>query len=267
MVLQKPKRSETLKVGIIGYNGFVGSAFFEVFSQDKKCQVTGIEKENKEDAKKTEYDILINANGNSSKRLADQDPLKDFEMNVISTLDFVRNFRYKNYMHISTVEVYEDKSSQAATKEDAKIDTMRLSNYGFSKYIGELVAKKYAKSWMILRLAGMVGKNMKKGPAYDMLNSATLFVSEKSRLHYMNTKEVASIAKALSERKKWGHTYNIVGEGNIELAEFAKIAGASLQKTGTEVHLFDVSVDKLKKEIEVPKTIDTVREFVKSWKA
>lgn len=260
-------RRSVSKVGIIGFKGFVGSAFFEVFSSDKKYEVLGIEKGNSRAFCSTSVDLLINADGNSSKLLADKNPALDFEMNAANTLRFLHDFPCEHYVHISTVEVYPDRSSPEKTHEDCKIDHSKLSNYGSSKYLSEQIAKKFSKSHLILRLAGMVGKGMKKGPAYDMLSLQKLFVSPKCKYHYMDTADVAKIAKTLCEMGRWNETYNVVGRGNIELSEFAKLAGIKLTETGTAISVLNVSTSKLEKELAVPETPSTVKNFISSWKA
>ncbi len=253
-----------MKIGIIGFKGFVGSAFYEVFSADSKCLVIGIERSDLEQARKENYDLLINCNGNSSKRLADKDPAIDFQMNVSTTLDFLVNFKCEKYVHVSTCEVYENRKSPKVMREDTEINPLALSNYGFSKYTAEQAVKKYAKKWLIVRLSGMVGKNMSKGPAFDILNLHKIFISEKSKYQFINTAEVASITKILVERGKWGETYNIVGKGNITLAETAKIAGVTLKEIGKDVQVFDISTEKIEKEIEnYPVTKDTFEKFSK----
>ena len=253
------------KIGIIGYQGFVGSAFYEVFSACTKCSVHGIGKLNIEQARMEDYDLLINCNGNSSKQVAEKDPQRDFQMNAGTTLDFLLNFKYGAYIHISTCEVYHDKSSQKTTQENAKIESLALSNYGFSKYVAEQAVKRFARRWLILRLSGMVGKNMKKGPAYDIISLQKLFISEKSKYQYIGTVDVARIAKTLVDMGKWGETYNIVGKGNIKLSEFARIAGVALKETGEEVQVFDISTEKIEKEIGYcPTSAESVARHVKN---
>lgn len=251
-----------VSVGIIGYQGFVGSAFFSVFSQDGNYSVAGIGRGNYERLKGTRFDILINCNGNSSKRLADSEPQKDWEMNVKFTERFLSDFPCSHYMHISTVEVYNDKSDADKCHEDSAIEPKLLSNYGKSKYAGEQVAKRLAKSWLMLRLAGMVGPNMAKGPAYDILNLKKLFISEKSRLHFMHTHEVARIAKLLAEKGRWGEIYNVVGKGSLRLSEFASIAGVNLTETGSAIVIFDVPAEKLERETKVSTSESAARGFL-----
>jgi len=250
-----------MKVGIIGHEGFVGSALSEAFAQDRECIVAGIGRRDYDAHICEHFDILINANGNSSKRLADAKPEDDFGMNAASTLRMLLDFQCDHYVHISTVEVYNDKSRQETTREDARIEPSALTNYGFSKYVGEMVARKYAKKCLVLRLAGMVGKNMKKGPAYDIMNGGKIFISRKSRLHFIDTSEVAAIAKRLVDLGKWGETYNVVGKGAVSLEEFAKIAGVELTGDGAELVEFGVSTEKIERIAAIPTSLETVAMF------
>lgn len=259
------KKAVFMEVGIIGHKGFVGSAFFTAFSQDGKYTVTGIGRENYADCAGKRFGILVNANGNSSKRLADSEPQKDWEMNVAATARFLSDFPSDHYIHISTVEVYPDKSSEEATLEEAEIDPARLSNYGKSKYAGEQLARGH-KSHLILRLAGMVGSNMRKGPAYDILHLGKIFVSGSCRYQFLNTAEVAAIARRLAEGGRWNSVYNVVGRGNIELFEFARIAGVRLSQTGTHAETFNVSASKLSSEMQLSSSEQSARSFVQEWK-
>ncbi len=252
----------TQKIGIIGYKGFVGSALFELFSSDKSYEVVGIGREEYESLKGKSFDILINANGNSSKVLAEREPKKDFEMNVVSTFNSLMDLKCGKYVYISSVDVYPDKSARSATGEDSQIRIEKLSNYGLGKYLAEQVVRKHAKQWLILRLGGMVGKNMKKGPMYDILNLRKLFLSSKSRFQFISTADVAQASKTLIERGKWGEIYNVVGEGNLELGEIAALAGVKLESEGKDVHVLDVSCAKLKKEFPVKTTKETVLAFL-----
>ncbi|MBS3068953.1 NAD-dependent epimerase/dehydratase family protein [Candidatus Micrarchaeota archaeon] len=255
-----------LKVGIIGFRGFVGSAFYECFSSDKKYEVIGIDKNNYETHKGSQFYLLINANGNSSKPLGDKDPSLDFDMNATGTLRFLRDFPSEHYLHVSSVEVYADTSSPERTGEDAAINPLLLSNYGFSKYMGELLAKRQSASWLIVRLAGLVGKNMKKGPAYDIMESSRLFVSESSSYQYLNTMDVASITKSLAEGNCWNQTYNVAGKGSIRLSEIARMCNAKLLQSGSKQAHFNVSCAKLESKMCVPTTRETIGKFVQEWK-
>ncbi len=255
-----------MKVGIIGYSGFVGSAFLKVFSKDKQYSIVGINRKNYNEMRKVHFDILINADGNSSKILAEKNPQLDFEMNVLSTLKFLYGLTYNQYVHISTIEVYNDKSTQKTTSESQKIDPTLLSSYGFSKYCAEIVVQQHAKNWIILRLGGMVGENMKKGPVYDTTNLGKIFVSEKSRFQFIDTIIVANIAKHLLERKRFGEIYNIAGKGNIRLSEFAQQYGIRFSSVGKEELHYNVNTKKIEREFKIPTSKSIILEFIKKNK-
>lgn len=251
-----------MRVGIIGFKGFVGSAFYDVFSADKGCKVTGVSKKNYESLIGQTFDLLINANGNSSKPLADREPMKDLEMNLVNTIRFLNDFKFGCFLHVSTVEIYPDKSHEKNTREDLLINPVGLSNYGFSKYLSEQAVMRYAKNWLVIRLAGMFGKNMKKGPAYDILEEGKLFISGRSELPFIETAEVARIAKGLIERQRFNRIYNIVGKGSIQLSQFARLANVKLSSEGEETRTLRVSTEKLERETGLPSTIDSIKQFL-----
>lgn len=251
-----------MKMGIIGYKGFVGSALYKFFSSQQNFNITGIGKENYLLNVGEFFDIIINADGNASKILAEREPKKDFEMNVVSTLNSLIDFKYDKYIYLSSVDVYKEKDKQDKTTEDCIIEPQYLSNYGLSKYCAEQIVKKYAKKWLILRLGGMVGENMKKGPVFDILNLHKLFLSSKSIFQFINTAEVAKIINVLIQKQKWGEIYNIVGRENIALNEIASLAGIKLTEEGNEKIVLDVSCEKIKKLIKIPTTKETIQLFL-----
>ena len=80
----------------------------------------------------------------------------------------------------------------------------------------------------------------------------------------MATREVAQIAKELAERGRWLQVYNVVGGGSIALSDFAKMAGVKLSGEGSERRIFKVSSDKLRLEMGVSTSEQTVREFLRA---
>jgi hypothetical protein len=86
-------------------------------------------------------------------------------------------------------------------------------------------------------------------------------------MQFMNTRQVAIIAKALVEKGKWNQIYNVIGKNNIELSDFARLAGVQLGSVGSQVQVFGVSSEKLQQEVPVPTTRQTIREFISQWKS
>ena len=99
-----------------------------------------------------EFDLIINANGNAKKYLANQNPHADFEASLRSVALSLNDFQCQKYIYISTVDVYEDTTSELTTLESAQINLMNLYTYGFHKRLAELVVMRKAKSWHIFRL-------------------------------------------------------------------------------------------------------------------
>jgi len=121
---------------IIGGEGFVGSAFAR-FCQNKNKEFEIIDRENYDSFKGKKCDILINANGNSSKILATKDPLEDFEATVTSVRKSMDDFKCKKYILLSSCDVYPDCSSPNLTSEDSQIDISKQTSYGSHKYQAE----------------------------------------------------------------------------------------------------------------------------------
>src|SRR5579859_7226536 len=146
---------------ILGSNGFIGNNLLNDLGG------IGITKENYAGQ---DCDVLINANGNSRKLLPETDPLTDFDLTVRNTMKSIMDFHFNIYIYVSSCEVYGDLSLKENTKEETNIDIFNVSRYGLSKYLAECIVKKYCKKWIILRLNGPIGPNMKKGPVYDISN-------------------------------------------------------------------------------------------------
>ena len=68
---------------ILGGNGFVGSAYAR-YCAAKGLPHQVITRENFARFESTACDVLINANGNSRKFLADREPLHEFDLSVRS---------------------------------------------------------------------------------------------------------------------------------------------------------------------------------------
>ncbi len=182
--------NSVLRVCLLGSTGFVGSAFANIF-QREGIDFHGIHSRNYEQYIGTEYDILINTNGSSTKYLADKNPRLDFTLNVRSVVDSLHDFKFRLYVYLSSIDVYNNVSDPSQNHEEVPIDSVKLSNYGFHKYLAELAVRKYAVDWLIFRLGGMVGKGLKKNPIFDLIHGQPLRVHPDSAYQYINTDDVA----------------------------------------------------------------------------
>ncbi|EKE06081.1 MAG: hypothetical protein ACD_19C00085G0004, partial [uncultured bacterium] len=105
---------------VVGKTGLVGSAICRYFDQIGLDYV-GIDRKNYSKWAGKRTDVVINCNGSGLKWKANSDPKSDFEVNVASTMNFVSDFEYRLFIHVSSVDVYNHTASQADTNEDTVI--------------------------------------------------------------------------------------------------------------------------------------------------
>lgn len=249
------------RVILLGHRGFVGSAL-AAYLRAQGVEVLGIDRENYRSSRGAEADILINANGSSDKRLAELDPLASFRATVDTAMASLADFRYERYMLLSSVDVYNDLVDPANTEEGVPIDPLKLTPYGLFKYGAELAIRKFARSWVVLRLGPLVGPGLKKNPVHDLLSRHTLYISPESRLSFIDTRDVARIAWGL--RTDAGAIFNVAGVGTVRLGDVALAAGVDVSRMPATlpVHTYSVSVAKLRARFEVRSSQDTVTAFL-----
>lgn len=256
-----------MRVTVIGAKGFVGSSFVRHLSQyhielievtrDNYCQLIGIKS-----------NIVIDAAGNSKKYLAENKPFEEFDLSVTHRLRTLRDFPAGFHLHISSVDVYSDLSSPATTREDSPINLTKTSHYGVHKLLAEQLVRHYASHWLIIRLAGMVGPGLRKNPVYDILHGQPLHIHPSSQYQFMLTDDVARIVWALIEKGREAEIYNLCGDGVISPWEIARLAGLeinlSMPKDGTPQRIVIVNLDKIKEEVNLTHTKDTIARFIQA---
>jgi len=105
-------------------------------------------------------DTLIFANGNAFKYKANSDSYFDFNASIDSVAEYIHKIKFDNFIHISTVDVYDKKLNLDLTKEDVKINVDNLDTYGFHKLLSENYVRKYYPNYLIFRLPGVGGKGL-----------------------------------------------------------------------------------------------------------
>lgn len=155
-------------IGIIGGNGFIGSHLIECLDG------ININRDNYDSCKEIEFDIIINANGNSKKYWGDAHPFKDFDLSVLSVYKSLSDFKYNKYVYLSSV---------AAETRD--------SPYGVNKYLAEEIIKGYCSDYSVVRLPLVIGDGSVKGLVNDVLNGDIVYLTSRSRLMVIDAEEVA----------------------------------------------------------------------------
>lgn len=248
---------------ILGGNGFVGSAYarqlemqgfpYAVIGKSNYAQYVG-----------RTCDVLINANGSSSKRLAEADPALDFQLNVESVRRSLSDFRFETYVFLSSGDVYPDCSSPETTQESTAIDPSLQSTYGFHKYLAELYVRHEARRWLIVRQGGFVGPGMMKNAIFDVLYGDRVWVQPNSCFQFIHTDDSAKIVLSQVEKVD-NRIANLSGSGTISVAEMGELASKELiiDSTAREVrcHMSMDYFDSLS-EVAIPSTRHTVTEFI-----
>lgn len=248
---------------VLGARGFVGSTVLSVLQDYDDC--TGIDLHNYDEYKNSECDIFVNINGNSKKFLAREKPADEFDMSVRSVVRSMYDFSFKKYVFISTVDVYTDFSTQEKTHEDTVIDTAAQSPYGFHKWLAEQYVKKNAPSWLIVRLGGMVGPHLAKGPLFDILNDIPLRVHLDSRYQYIHTAAVGKTITSLLEQNREKDIFNICGTGTLSLRTFSKMVGKDPEfPKDAHIEQYEINNSKIDETVGVPHTHDSVIRFLEN---
>ncbi|CAO3363667.1 NAD-dependent epimerase/dehydratase family protein [Azospirillum palustre] len=257
---------------LIGGNGFVGSAYRRLFAaRGMDCVLVG--RDDIERLRGTRCDVLINANGNSKKFLADRDPLFDFDASVRSVMESLVAFDAGSYVFLSSGDVYPDPSSPETTGEDQAIDLARVSRYGLHKHLAEQLVMASRRPWLVLRMGGFVGPGLKKNAVYDMLNGDPVWLSPESRLQFIHTDHAADLVWRLVERGVRNEVVNLGAEGLVHLGDLHREIGGeiggemgagSVFREDAAVVRYELSLEKLRRlsGTSLPSSMDDVRRFV-----
>ncbi len=256
-----------MKIGIIGGNGFVGSGIRKALELEQH-ECTIISRDNYQSLIGQSFDVLINANGNSKKYLAASSPKEEFQASVTSVQHPLLDFSYNLFVHCSSVDVYANHEDTSLNTEETVIDVSALSFYGVHKYLAELLVRKYAKRWIILRFGGFVGEGLKKNSIYDMLNNVPLRVHVDSKYQYLPTQAAGETISALLKRNIQNEVFNVCGDGVISLNEIKNlVTGYELAYSGVEPNpeRYEVNINKIKSIVPIPLTRDSVTKFVREY--
>jgi len=202
-------------IAVIGSSGYVGSALFAGLVKSSIDNVVGVTRENYEEFKTQEFDIIINCAMPSGRFWAKNNPQEDFTETVKKTADLLYGWKYKKFIQISTVSAR------------CQLDTV----YGRHKLAAESLCN--FDNNLIVRLGALYSQDMKKGVLLDMLQGKKVFVDGASRYSFIDVSFCASwIAKNL-EREG---IIELGGKNAIAIADVAKHIGANIEFEGELNH-------------------------------
>jgi nucleoside-diphosphate-sugar epimerase len=248
---------------ILGGNGFVGSSFTR-FCKKTNTECIVIDKTNYDNYIGESCDVFINANGSSSKILAKNDPIKDFDATVRTTQKSIVDFKFKKYVMVSSCDVYPDCSSPDITKETLDINISKQSPYGFHKYLAEQCIMHGTNDWLILRLGGMIGPGLKKNPIFDIIHGGPLWVDPESKLQYLLTDDVARIAFELIKNNLKNEIFNVCGRGLVHLKVLLDNNLIKVNPNSPTI-TYDVNIEKISKITHIPDSVTSVMDFIQAY--
>src|SRR5262249_9340819 len=142
------------------------------------------------------------------------------------------------------------------------------SHYGFHKLLAEQLVRHYARRWLIVRLAGMVGPGLRKNPGYDIIQDLPLRIHPDSRYQFMSTDDAARIVWALVERGLEGQVFNVCGTGLVSPREIASLAGRRLDLSRHDPdvgpRIVHASTEKIARVMPPPDSYQSVAEFLRA---
>ena len=253
-----------MKVIILGGKGFVGSAFErQLIKRGAECFV--VTRDSYKDSIGSHCDLLINTSTNSKKPLASLHPEIDFVETVINIKNSLLNFNYQKYILISSADVYVNTADPLFNKEDEQINVASQSEYGFHKYLGELMVQNYAKNWLIFRMGGFVGTGLKKNAIYDIKSGGKLWINPNSELQFMDTDTAAEIILDVNNLGLKNEIYNLCGEGCINLQSVIAMVGKKVEPVDDAKYIkYEISLEKIKRLTMIPSTEKMVFNYLKN---
>lgn len=252
------------KVIIIGGEGFVGLAYTS-WCQQNQVDYLVINRANYQEYIGTKCDLLINANGNSKKFLAKENPLLEFDASVRSVRQSLIDFPAQKYVFLSSCDVYPDCSTPKSTQEDMIINIDQQSPYGFHKYLAEQCVRHCHSDWLIFRMGGFVGKGLKKNPIFDILQGDKLWLHPESELQYINTDVAAKIVMQIIKQKFTQEIFNLCGNGLVKLQDIIDLVNSPVKvDLNSPKVCYEVSISKIQSVIQIPETYPTVVEFTQN---
>ncbi len=155
---------------LVGYTGFVGSnlALAERFDGLYNSK-------NISDAFGTNPDVLYYSGVPAQKFIANKFPDEDLKI-IENAFENIRKINPKKVVLISTVDVYKEPQGK---DEDSFMDRENLHPYGLNRLILEDMVRENFSDYLIVRLPGLYGKNLKKNFIYDFLSFIPSMLNEK----------------------------------------------------------------------------------------
>lgn len=250
---------------VLGGEGYVGSAYPRLF-ESLGLPHTVITRANYDRFIGQSCDVFVNANGNSRKFVADEDPKGEFDASVRSVLHSLEDFKAGSYVFLSTGDVYPVQASREITREDGAIDLRAQSRYGFHKHMAEILVRTLHPRALVMRMGGFVGPGMKKNAIFDMLNDQPVWLTPDSELQFIRTDTAARLVWEAQSQVSPGEIVNLGVKGVIRIEDVHERLGSkSVYRPEARKVRFELSTEKLEAIVpDLPTTGGEIEAFFQS---
>lgn len=153
-----------MKVGLIGYTGFVGQSILrtrEIAHRMNRANIADYAGEH--------FDLLIVAAGDARKWYANQNPVEDAQ-HIAALQTAISKIHASRVVQLSTVDVLDGKAGDEFTV----IDPSRCDIYGSNRLKLEAFVHEQFKSCSVIRLPGLFGEGLKKNIIFDISQGRSL---------------------------------------------------------------------------------------------
>lgn len=154
---------------LVGHTGFVGSNLLESNAFDLYFNSKNID-----DSFVLNPNLLVYSGVRAEKFLANKEPENDFKI-ILDAIENIKKINPKQIVLISTVDVY---PNPIEVNENTEIDLDILQPYGKNRlYLENWVASNF-NDYLIVRLPGLFGKNIKKNFIFDLISVIPSMLNE-----------------------------------------------------------------------------------------
>ncbi len=224
------------RVLIIGSGGQLGSYLMRTFSD---LETVGLEHRDIQIEKETSVasaleqyrpDIVINTAAFHNVDRCEREPAAAFAINAVG-VDTVAGMTAKSgavFVTISTDYVFSGEKHTPYTEEDTPDP---LNAYGISKYAGELLTRRHAAPYLIVRTSGLYGVGVSSTKGYTFVNRILQQAEDGERVRVVDDMvfspsyafHVTQATRRILEARRFG-VYHVAGAGYCSWYEFAKTA-------------------------------------------
>ncbi len=158
-----------ITVGVLGFQGFVGSAIFQALKERSSIHTVGINRHSFEDneIRKLRFDYLIHSGNPAGRFYANSNPQDDYHETVEKTRIILREFNFNRFFLVSSLSCR----------------TAPNTPYGSNRLKCEQIVRKVLNA-TILRLGPMYGGTRTRDTLHDLVHSRDIFYAKDTKYSY-----------------------------------------------------------------------------------